>query len=271
MAEPARESLDLWPAVSRDLAADHDLVCRIVRAAGAMASDYFHKRPPGWDKRPGEPVSEADLAVDAFMRRALMAERPDYGWVSEESEAAAAGARRVFVVDPIDGTRSFLKGRPEYAVSAAVVADGRPLVAAVYNPETKEFFEAAAGAGSRLNGRAIAVAREAPESGARLLVSWREFQRLGEAGGFVGCEISPIGSIAYKIALVAAGLADGVVALSPKSDWDLAGAHLVLAEAGGRITDGAGAALSYHGAAHRSVVAASPALHGKLITRIAKL
>lgn len=271
MADPARETLDLWPSVSRDLAADHDVVCRAVRAAGTMASDFFHKRPAGWDKRPGEPVSEADLAVDSYLRRALLDERPDYGWVSEESEAAGNGAKRVFIVDPIDGTRSFLKGRPEYAVSVAVVAGGRPLVAAVYNPETKEFFEAVTGAGARLNGRAIKVAPTPPESGARLLVSWREFQRLGEAGGFVGCEISPIGSIAYKIARVAAGLADAVVALSPKADWDLAGAHLVLAEAGGRITDGRGAALLYRGEAHASVVAASPALHGRLITQIAKL
>lgn len=271
MADPARESLDLWPSVSRDLAADHDLLCRVVRRAGAMASDFFHRRPKGWDKRPGEPVSEADLAVDLFMRRALLAERPDYGWLSEESEAALSQSERSFVVDPIDGTRSFLMGRPEYAVSAAVVAQGRPIVSAVYNPETKEFFEAVEGAGARLNGRPLSVCRTPPESGARLLVSWREFQRLGEAPGFVGSQISPIGSIAYKVALVAAASADGVVALSPKSDWDLAGAHLVLTEAGGRITDGTGAALAYRGETHKSVVAASPALHGKLISQIAKL
>ena len=271
MAEPARETLDLWPAVSRDLAADHDLLCRVVRHAGAIASDFFHRRPAGWDKRPGEPVSEADLAVDSYMRHALLAERPGYGWLSEESEAAGKGAARNFVIDPIDGTRSFLKGRPEYAISAAVVADGRPTVAAVFNPETKEFFEAVEGGGARLNGRTISVARTPRESGVRLLVSWREFQRLGEAAGFVGSQISPIGSIAYKLALVAAGSADGVVALSPKSDWDLAGAHLVLTEAGGRITDGTGAPLSYRGHEHKSVVAANPALHGKLIAQIAKL
>jgi len=271
VAEPARETLDLWPAVNRETAADHDLICRAVRRAGAMASDFFVRRPEGWDKRPGEPVSEADLAVDVYLRRTLMSERPGYGWVSEESEAAGPGAEKYFVVDPIDGTRSFLKGRPEYAVSVALVTEGRPIIAAVYNPETKEFFEAVAGAGARLNGRTIAVTREPAPTGARLLVSWREFQRLGEGGGFVDCEISPIGSIAYKIAMVAAGKADGVVALSPKSDWDLAGAHLVLTEAGGRISDGTGAPLSYRGQRHMSVVAAGPALHGKLLARIAKL
>lgn len=268
---PARESLDLWPVASRELTADHELLCRVVRQAGALASEFFHARPAGWDKRPGEPVSEADLAVDSFIRRALLAERPDYGWLSEESEQAGKWAEMRFVVDPIDGTRSFLKGRPEYAVAAAVVTRGRPLVAAVFNPETREFFEAVTGAGARLNGRAIAVRRTPPEEGARLLVSWREFQRLGEAGGLVGCRISPIGSIAYKTCLVAAGTADGVVALSPKSDWDLAAADLILSEAGGRITDGAGSPLVYKCGTHKSVVAASPALHRKLIAKIGQL
>ncbi len=267
MANPA-PAIDLWPAVSAADGADHALICEAARKAGAIASDYFKRGLRGWDKHPGDPVSEADFAVDDFLRRTLLEARPDYGWVSEESVAAPGKSARSFVVDPIDGTRSFLKGRREYAVAVALVSNGLPVAAAVFNPETREFFEAVAGAGARLNGSVIAVARNQKSTGIRLLVSWREFQRLGEASAFIGCEMAPIGSIAYKIALVASGQADAVVALSPKSDWDLAAAHLVLTEAGGRITDGTGAALRYQGRLHESVLAASPVLHGQLLARL---
>jgi myo-inositol-1(or 4)-monophosphatase len=260
------------PGSCGELAADHALLCRFVREAGAIALDYFHRRVKGWDKRPNDPVSEADLAVDSFLRRELTQARPAYGWLSEESDSAAGttAASRSFVVDPIDGTRSFLRGRPEFAVAAAVTQGGVPLAAAVFNPATDEFFEAITGGGARCNGLPISVLRKSDLSGAKLLVSWREFQRLCEDGKFVSCEMSTIGSIAYKIALVAAGKADAVVALAPKSDWDLAAAHLILEEAGGRITDAKGAALAYHGAGHPSIVAADPGLHAQLLARLSR-
>jgi myo-inositol-1(or 4)-monophosphatase len=254
------------------LAADHALLCRYVREAGAIALDFFHRGMKGWDKHPGDPVSEADLTVDAFLRRELTEARPDYGWLSEESGANAEGisAARVFVVDPIDGTRSFLRGRPEFAVAAALVSDGVPLAGAVYNPATDEFFEAIAGGGARCNGLSISVTRKAEIAGAKLLVSWREFQRLCQGGAFVGCEMAPIGSIAYKIALVAAGKADAVVALAPKSDWDLAAAHVILEEAGGRISSGKGSPLVYAGKGHPSIIAADPGLHAQLVARLSR-
>jgi myo-inositol-1(or 4)-monophosphatase len=251
-------------------AADHALLCRYVREAGAIALDFFNRAIKGWDKSPGNPVSDADLTVDAFLRKELTEARPDYGWLSEESGGSGTDAARVFIVDPIDGTRSFLRGRPEFAVAGAVMAAGVPVAAAVFNPATDEFFEALAGGGARCNGAPISVTRKPDVAGAKLLVSWREFQRLCEGGSFVGCEMAPIGSIAYKIALVAAGKADAVVALAPKSDWDLAGAHLILEEAGGRITDAAGNALRYENKGHKSVVAADPALHGQLVARLAR-
>ena len=255
------------------LAADHDLLCRSVRAAGAIALDYFNRGMKGWDKRPGEPVSEADLAVDEFLKKELREARPDYGWLSEESEQHACGGShaRVFVVDPIDGTRSFLRHRPEFAVSVAIVADGLPLLGCVYNPATGEFFDAVAGHGARCNGSAVSVSRKVGLDGAKLLVSWREFQKLCEGGAFVGCEMAPIGSIAYKIALVAAGTANAVVALAPKNDWDLAAADLILREAGGRLTDSQGHTLLYCGTGHRSVVAADPLLHAQLLARLSHI
>lgn len=275
MALPARnaEMAEASPPSFGALSADHALICRSVRAAGAIALDCFNRGMKGWDKRPGEPVSEADLAVDEFLKKELREARPDYGWLSEETERMAAdtGASRMFVVDPIDGTRSFLRHRPEFAVSVALVCEGAPALGAVYNPATDEFFDAVSGHGARCNGVRIGCARKANLDGARLLVSWREFQRLCEGGAFVGCEMAPIGSIAYKIALVAAGKANAVVALAPKNDWDLAAADLILTEAGGRLTDAQGLPLSYGsaGGGHKSVVAADPALHAQLLARLA--
>ena len=273
MALPAQNILpEPTLAVHGPFAEDHILLCRAVRAAGAIALGHFKRGVESWDKSPNNPVSHADLEVDHFLREALSKARPDYGWLSEESASKNGGtkAHRAFVVDPIDGTRSFLRGRPEFAVSAALITDGTPHSAVVFNPATDEFFEAIAGGGARLNGEPIHVKKHDTIAGTKMLVSWREFQKLCERGAFVGCEMTPIGSIAYKIALVAAGKAAAVVALAPKNDWDLAAAQLLLTEAGGRITDSKGQSLHYSGAGHSCVVAADPALHALLLGRISE-
>lgn len=255
------------------LVEDHDLLCNAVREAGAMASKRFHAGEQGWDKSPGHPVSAADLAVDAYLKETLLGARPSYGWLSEESPASEKRleAGRIFIVDPIDGTRAFLKGRPEYTISVALVSQGRPISAAVFNPETKEFFEAFEHGGARRNGGRLAVLKETQLKGAKLLVSRRELAGFGADVGVSECEIEALGSIAYKIARVAAGDAAAVLALRPKSDWDLAAAHLLVLEAGGRITDATGAALVYNRAdtSHPSVLAANPILHELFRKRVA--
>jgi myo-inositol-1(or 4)-monophosphatase len=256
------------------LSRDHELLCRAVREAGKIAASFFRKRLAGWDKRPGEPVSEADLAVDDYLRRALLAERPGYGWLSEESEESAnrLTAERLWVVDPIDGTRGFLKGWPEYAVAVALIAEGRPVAAVVFNPATDEFFEAVIGGGARLNGAPLAIGERTELAGMKLLVSRRERQRIVEGSGLSGCVVEAISSVAYKIALVAAARADAVVSLSEKSDWDLAAAHLVLAESGGRMTGADGGELRYNAPRprHDSLVAANPTLHRLLLERLGR-
>lgn len=254
------------------LARDHALLTRAVREAGRLASGFFRTRMASWDKRPGDPVCDADLAVDALLKKALLSERPGYGWLSEESAESAnrLSAERLWVVDPIDGTRAFLKGRPEYAVAAALVVAGRPVAGAVFNPETDEFFEAVEGAGMRLNGVPLAVADRVKVSGMRLLVSRREFERLSENHHIGDCAVEAISSIAYKTALLAAGRADALVSLSPKSDWDLAAGHLLVAEAGGRMTSCSGEELVYNRPLprHASVLAANPTLHALVVERL---
>ena len=141
------------------------------RAAGEIARKFYGTDFQRWAKDGGSPVTEADLAVDAYLKEKLLAARPFYGWLSEESidNADRLAAARVFVVDPIDGTVAFVKHRPHFTICAAVVEAGRPLDAVVYNPISEECFTARRGGGAFLNGNAIHVADRATLAGARML------------------------------------------------------------------------------------------------------
>jgi myo-inositol-1(or 4)-monophosphatase len=251
------------------VADDHALLCRAVREAGRIASRFFYGGTKGWDKRPGHPVSKADLAVDAYLKETLLSARPDYGWLSEESGESKnrLAAERIWVVDPIDGTRGFLMHRPEYAVSVALVAGECPVAGALFNPETDEFFEATAGGGARCNGAVLKVADTSALSAMKVVVSRRERRRLLKLPELCEGEVRGISSIAYKIALVATGRADVVVSFKPKSDWDLAAAHLLVTEAGGRITgmDGSPIRFNRPHPRHDDLLAANPALHALLV------
>lgn len=256
-----------------DLAAEADLLERAVREAGAVALGYFGKRPKSWQKANDSPVSEADLAADRALAVILGAERPGYGWVSEESGArpAARAGGPAYVVDPVDGTRAFLQGRPEWTVSAALVVAGRPVVAAVFNPAEDKFFAARQGGGATLNGMPIRAGDRDRIDGARLLA----FD--GTLGGrrwrlpWPPMELRKVNSIAYRICLVACGAADAALSSSAKSDWDLAAADLVVGEAGGRITAFNGTPFVYNRPPSPipDLVCAGKDLHGMLVAHIA--
>ena len=259
-------------AAAEDIAADHSLIIEAVREAGALASRYFGGPLKVREKGPGDPVSDADLAIDSLLHRKLREARPGYGWLSEESEddPARLGPAPVFIVDPIDGTKTFIKGVPDFAVCVALVRDGRPLAAAVFNPATDEFFDARLDGGARLNGDPIAVTEQASVDGARLLASARELRTGRWPEAFAGARVSDRGSIAYKLALVACGRHDGAVSMTAKSDWDIAAADLIVAEAGGRVTTAAGGRFRYNRASvrHPSVIAAGASLHRELLRRL---
>ena len=255
-----------------DMTEEHARLCAAVRAAGALSLTFFRGSYRSWEKRPGQPVSEADLAVDALLRERLCA-GGGYGWLSEESvaEEDRLAADRVWVVDPIDGTRPFLRGLPEYAVCAALAVDGRPVLAAVYNPATEEFFDAVRGASARCNGRPLALADVPTIAGARLSASATALAHYLSPADHARVSFRKLGSIAYRLARVALGADDGAVSLNAKSDWDIAAAELIVTEAGGCVTTAAGAGLRYNGAdpRHPSVIAAGPALHAALIRLLA--
>lgn len=245
-----------------------------VREAGALALSFFGQAPRSQTKADGTSVSDADLAVDDYLRKHLGNIDPAYGWLSEETEddPSRLECERVWVVDPIDGTRAFLKERPEWTVCAALVENGEPLLAAVFNPAKNEFFHATRGEGAFLNDTAIMVPDPVSLQNCRLAASATMFRPERWPEPWPEMETVWVNSIAYRLALVAAGKCDGTVSMSGKCDWDIAAADLIVREAGGAVTTHDARTFTYNhpNSRHSSVVAAGPALHAQLIARTSK-
>jgi myo-inositol-1(or 4)-monophosphatase len=181
-----------------------------------------------------DPVTEADRALDAVLRKELL--REGEGWLSEESVDDPIRLQRshVWVVDPLDGTREFVKGIPEFCVSIGFVENGRPVAGGIYNPATDETFLGSIESGVTYNGKQSQPSQRKTLEGALVLASRSEVKR-GEWKPFENSEfkIRPMGSVAYKLALVSMGLADVTFTLTPKNEWDVAaGAALVLSAGG---------------------------------------
>jgi len=194
-----------------------------------------------------DPVTTADLKAGSILREGLIENFPDTGWLSEETrdDYSRLDKELVWVVDPIDGTKEFVSGIPEYVVSVALVEYGLPVLAVVYNPATEELFPAANGQGAWLNGEAI-NAEHALAAKPVLLASRSEIRR-GEFEPFEPfAEIRPCGSIAYKLALVAAGIADATFSFGPKNEWDIAAGVLLVSESGGNVTNRNGAPFTFN-------------------------
>ena len=256
------------------LEADHRLLAEATRVAGALAMEFFQSAELNtWEKWPGHLVSDADIAVDRLLKETLRNGRPEYGWLSEESEddLSRLATARQWIVDPIDGTRAFLAGRREFCVATALVSEGRPLAAVIFNPATDEFFEAVRGKGVWLNQQRLRVSEASLTQQIRVLSGRNEIRRASWATHMDGVEIIPVSSMAYKLALVASGKFDAAVTLWDKHDWDVVAGDLMISEAGGLVTTREGAALRYNlkEPRHRSVVAAGPTLHDKLLRRLA--
>jgi myo-inositol-1(or 4)-monophosphatase len=209
-----------------------------IEAALGGAREIFSRFTPGrieTEFKVGhDPVTEADRAVDAALRASLL--RSGEGWLSEESvdDFSRLDQRRVWVVDPLDGTREFVKGIPEFCVSIGFVEDGSPVAGGICNPATNEVFIGAVDAGVLYNGKRARASQRTHLAGATVLASRSEIQR-GEWKHFEksSLQIWPMGSVAYKLALVSAGLADTTFTLVPKNEWDVAaGAALVISSGG---------------------------------------
>ena len=231
-----------------------------VRDAGALALSYTRPDLKHWTKGKDSPVSEADIAVDALLYERLS--ETGFAWLSEEVEddLARLNANRVWVIDPIDGTRSFIAGRPDWTIAAALVEDGRPVVGAVFAPVTDEFFFAIRGGGATCNDMAIHATNDAGLAGARLAGPKRVVDAL--LAHEPALQISPrIHSLALRLTRIAQGTLDIAMAGGNSYDWDLAAADLLVHEAGGELTTLAGGTAIYNRRepVHGPLIATGPA------------
>jgi myo-inositol-1(or 4)-monophosphatase len=262
-------------AAPNDLAPEEaaQALAEAVTEAGEIALAMLRAGCRNWTKEHDSPVTEADLAADALLRERLRFLAPQYGWRSEESDPVPArrGAR-VWIVDPIDGTRAFMRELPDWVVSAALVEDGRPLAAALFAPVTGELFVAVRGTGATRNGVQLAASAAHSLAGARIAgprTQMAEFEKRG-----YGIETVPrIHSLALRIARVATGEIDAALASAMSRDWDLAAADLIVHEAGAKFTTSGGARLVYDlpESGHPPLAAAGNVLHGTLLAAIADI
>lgn len=229
-----------------------DQLIDAARAAGAIALEYFRpgeRTSAHIDYKPGgSPVTEADLAANAFLQARLGKAFAGAGWLSEETEDASDRVTHasVLIVDPIDGTRAFLAGDPRWAVAIALVDGGRPVAGVVHAPALGETYAAARGCGSLLNGAAIAVSSRDRLDGARIGGPKAMVESIARAAGISFVTQPKIPSLAYRIALVASGALDLALASEESHDWDVAAADLILEEAGGRLAEAFDGPLRYN-------------------------
>ncbi len=253
---------------------DLGLLIEAARAAGRIASAYCGTRARRWDKPDGAgPVTEADIAVNDMLQERLRAARPGYGWLSEESEdnAERLSRDRVFIVDPIDGTRNFADGGRTWAHALAVAEAGVVTAGVVYLPRRDLLYSAAAGHGAHVNGTPICPGDRSGLHGADILATrptmepchWRDgvapvFQRAHRP------------SLAYRMALVAEGRFDGMLTLRPCWEWDIAAGDLILREAGALCSDRTGAALRFNNPhpTQNGMIAAGSTIHAEILTAL---
>lgn len=242
------------------------------RKAGALALRFAQGTVKSWDKAPGDPVSEADLAVNQVIKDALLGARPDYGWLSEEcaDNKTRLDKHRLWVVDPIDGTRAFLKNKPEYVISIALLEGNSPILAALYDPCRDILYHAAKGGGAWRDDQAISVSNRKHLKGARMLAAKDVVKASLWPEDWPPMDIAKPNSIALRLAWVAEGAWDAAFCVRAKSDWDLAAAALLLEEAGGALLNHEGARLQFNQPKlrHPTLIASGPGLQKELVRRI---
>lgn len=252
--------------VTDDLA----LVRQAAELAGTIALRHFGQTPKVWDKGQGQgPVSEVDLEIDAALQDMLLTARPDYGWLSEETPDGPErlSCDRLFIVDPLDGTRAFLGGQDGFGHPVCVVEGGEPVAAAIHFPRMGLTYTAARGQGAMCNGTPVQVSHRGEQ--AKVLIPRSQMDVAHWPGGVPDVTPHFRPALAWRMALVAEGRFDAMITLRPAWHWDIVAGALIVAEAGGRASDSMGAPLVFNTPEPRApgVIAGNPALHAELLSR----
>jgi len=256
-----------------EFAAEAALLANALREAGQLATGMFGAGVKSWIKDVSSPVSDADIAVNNLLEKRLRPFNPDYGWLSEESvdDPERLSRSRVWVVDPIDGTRAFLNKRNDWSVSVALVERGIPVLGCVYAPMSDEFYLAERGKGATLNAGTINAAVGTDLDLTRIAAPQSILDRVAKIAG--GTSGSPrIGSLALRMCRVANGALDVAFAGGHSRDWDIAAADLIVSEAGGAMTELSGENLRYNcpKVTHGTLVAAGLPRHRHLLEALAR-
>jgi myo-inositol-1(or 4)-monophosphatase len=248
------------------------------REAGAIIKAYYDKpveQVAKTDKGAGRDenwLTQADSESDEILKGRLLGAFPGYGWLSEETADSAdrLAKSRVWIVDPLDGTREFTLKVPEFCVCIALVEDGKPVVGVEYNPATNQLYSAALGAGTTLDGARVHVSTIAHVSLAKVLASRSEDKR-GEWDPFKPyCHVTLTGSVAFKLAELSAGNGDATFTLTPKNEWDICAGTILVTEAGGKVTGLEGEPLVFNQKSplRPGMIASNAILHDGLMTLI---
>ena len=256
-------------------AADLELLKDAAAEAGRLALAIRKSGLEVAAKLGGSPVTNGDLAVDGLLTKSLRSARPDYGWLSEETadNPERLTARRVFIVDPIDGTTAYIGGKPWWAVALAVIENGRTVAGVVHAPELDETYAAALGGGATMNGEPIHASRCDAIEGCNMVADAKLFVPRAGRPLWPAMQVQQRNAIAYRMSLVAAGRFDATVSFTPKSDWDIAAGALIAEEAGARVTDHYGRRLRFNSASAQNpgLVCAAPALHPLILALAAPI
>lgn len=236
----------LGSKVPAQFQADATLLFEAVREAGLLALKLSKQNVKRWNKPDGSTVTEADLEIDMFLKAALLKQRPSYGWLSEETpdNPDRLTKKQLWIVDPIDGTNSFVNGTDGWCIGAALIENGRPILTALHRPAAGEFFWAAKSAGAYCNDKPLVPRDAATLDGAELLGTGRAAKCLIPHG--VNGHNAPQIPLLLRLAYVAAGRADIALSFGNKNDWDLAAGDLLVEEAGAVLTDVDGKQMIYN-------------------------
>ena len=251
-------------------AADLALITDAIRRAGRVATSFVGKEARRWDKPDDAgPVTEADLAVNAVLEETLRSARPDYGWLSEESDDTSDRTEcdTVFIIDPIDGTRSFIEGSNTWAHSVAIAHYGEITAGAIFLPLRDKLYTAARGQGAHLNQMPIATSTNDDVDTGQILATKPVLNPNHWPSGLPGFTRSHRPSLAYRLGLVAEARFDAMLTFRPTWEWDIAAGALIVAEAGGFCTDQTGKTLRFNNPEPllNGIIAAGPAMHASLL------